>query len=171
MTTQGSPLDSIPPHPQAVSVTGGLDHLPGHVIRRLHQISVGIFHQELQELNLTPVQYGAMQTVLEQPGIDQRTLARFMALDTSTTAGVVDRLESRGLLQRSLSPEDKRVRLLSLTQEGRALCQQARPRVLRAQELTLAPLNAQERVTFMQLLNRLVKENNDFSRAPSDSVR
>ena len=171
MTTQGSPLDSMPPRPQSVSVSGGLDHLPGHVIRRLHQISVGIFHQELQELNLAPVQYGAMQTVLEQPGIDQRTLARFMALDTSTTAGVVDRLESRGLLQRSLSPEDRRVRLLSLTQEGRALCQQARPRVLRAQELTLAPLNAQERGTFMQLLNRLVKENNDFSRAPSDSVR
>lgn len=169
MTSLGIPLDSVAmstPTPPT-----GIDRLPGHAIRRLHQISVGIFHQELQDLNLTPVQYGALQTVQSQPGIDQRTLARQIALDTSTTAGVVDRLEARGLLQRSLSPDDKRVRLLSLTTEGHALCEQARPGVLRVQAQMLAPLSAAERETFMALLNRLVTENNEFSRAPSDAGR
>jgi len=171
MTSQGSPSGS-PYTPKPVFQTsGGLDQLPGHAIRRLHQISVGIFHQELQEYNLTPVQYGALRTLLDQPGIDQRTLARLIALDTSTTAGVVDRLEARGLLQRNLSPEDKRVRLLSLTEEGRALCALAQPKVLRAQELTLGPLSPDQRQTFMQLLNQLVKENNEFSRAPSETGR
>ncbi len=152
------------PHP-------GIDRLPGHAIRRLHQISVGIFHQELQDLNLTPVQFGVLQTVQNQPGLDQRTLARLIALDTSTTAGVVDRLEARGLLQRSVSPDDKRARLLSLTAAGVALCDQARPGVMRAQALTLAPLSADERATFMALLDRLVTENNAFSRAPSGAGR
>jgi DNA-binding MarR family transcriptional regulator len=148
-----------------------IDQLPGHAIRRLHQISVGIFHQEMQDLNLTPVQYAALRTVHGQPGIDQRTLARLIALDTSTTAGVVDRLEARGLLQRSLSPEDKRVRLLTLTPEGSELLLQAQAGVLRAQELTLAPLTPQQRQAFIELLNLLVKENNDFSRAPSETSR
>ena len=73
-----------------------IDHQPGHYIRRLHQISVGIFLQELGEIGITPVQYAALQTVANHPGIDQRTLARTIALDASTTGGVVDRLEARG---------------------------------------------------------------------------
>lgn len=162
------PLDSkaMASHPQLEST--GIDQLPGHAIRRLHQISVGIFHQEVQALNLTPVQYGALHTVHNQPGIDQRTLASLIALDTSTTAGVVDRLESRGLLQRSLSPEDKRVRLLSVTAEGTELLRQALPGVLRAQERILDPLTPQQRQTFLEWLNLLVKENNELSRAPSE---
>lgn len=145
-----------------------LNRLPGHAIRRLHQISVGIFHQELETLNLTPLQYGALLTVRDQPGTDQRSLARLIALDTSTTAGVVDRLEARGLLERQHSPQDRRVRLLYLTRSGLELLAEAEPAVTRTQALILAPLNAAQQRTFMQLLQRLVDENNRFSRAPSD---
>ena len=119
-----------------------LNALPGHAIRRLHQIAVGIFHQEAQALNLTPVQYSVLRTVATQPGIDQRTLASAVALDTSTTAGVVDRLETRGLMQRNASAQDKRVRLLTLTPDGQALLQAAEAPMLRAQALILAPLSA-----------------------------
>lgn len=147
--------------------SSGLNHLPGHAIRRLHQISVGIFHQEVESLNLTPLQYAALQTVREQPGIDQRTLARLIALDTSTTAGVVDRLESRGLLERQLSPQDRRVRLLFITLAGTDLLQAAEPAVAQAQALILAPLTESQQRTFMRLLQRLVTENNAMSRAPS----
>lgn len=149
----------------------GIEHLPGHAIRRLHQIAVGIFHQELQALNLTPVQFAALQTVAHQPGLDQRTLASLIALDTSTTASLIDRLEARGLLRRNLSPADKRVRLLSLTEEGLALCKAAQPGVRRTQDQILAPLTAAQRHTFMELLAVLVAENNGFSRAEREATR
>jgi MarR family transcriptional regulator, lower aerobic nicotinate degradation pathway regulator len=145
-----------------------LDHLPGHAIRRLHQISVGIFLQETQAHGVTPVQFAALQTVCNQPLIDQRTLARLIALDTSTTAGVVDRLQARGWLQRSLSPIDRRVRLLSITPDGEALLRQAQPSVAQAQQLILAPLSPEQQRTFMALLDQLVAANNAFSRAPSE---
>ncbi len=148
-----------------------LDVLPGHAIRRLQQISTGIFHQEVQEFGVTPVQYGALQTVHDQPGIDQRTLASLIALDVSTTAGVVDRLEARGLLVRNASSDDKRVRLLSLTSEGEDLLKKVIPAMLRVQELILAPLTPKQREVFMLLLNRLVTQNNEFSRAPGDTTR
>lgn len=155
----------------ATSQSLNLELLPGHAIRRLHQIAVGIFHQELQELNLTPVQFAALQTVANQPGLDQRTLAGLIALDTSTTASLLDRLEARGLLRRSLSPADKRVRLLSLTDEGGALCQAAQPGVQRTQRQILAPLTAAQRQTFMELLAVLVAENHEFSRAWNQDSR
>jgi len=142
---------------------------PGHVIRRLHQIAVGIFHQETQNLDVTPVQYAILQMVFNQPGTDQRTLASNIALDTSTTAGVVDRLEARGLLLRNASPGDRRVRLLTLTPDGEQLLADTVPHMERAQALILAPLSATQRTEFMQLLSLLVTENNALSRAPSDS--
>jgi MarR family transcriptional regulator, lower aerobic nicotinate degradation pathway regulator len=114
------------------------------------------------------VQFAALQTVCNQPLIDQRTLARLIALDTSTTAGVVDRLQARGWLQRSLSPIDRRVRLLSITPDGEALLRQAQPSVAQAQQLILAPLSPEQQRTFMALLDQLVAANNAFSRAPSE---
>ena len=78
-----------------------LDELPGHYIRRLHQIAVAIFLQETEAHGLTPVQFAALSKVGLTPGVDQRTLAGSIGLDTSTIAGVIDRLEARGLMQRN----------------------------------------------------------------------
>lgn len=147
-----------------------IDLQPGHAIRRLHQISVGVFLQELAELGITPVQYGALQAVANQPGIDQRTLARAIALDASTTGGVVDRLEARGWLERRMSPDDRRTRLLYLTAAGEQGLSDAVPGMLRAQDQILAPLTARQREEFMRLLLILVTQNNALSRAPSDTT-
>lgn len=148
-----------------------IDDQPGHNIRRLHQISVGIFLQELGELGITPVQYAALQTVANHPGIDQRTLARTIALDASTTGGVVDRMESRGWLERRTSPEDRRSRQLVLTDAGVALLSDAVPAMLRAQDHILAPLSDRQRAAFMKLLCLLVHTNNEHSRAPSEAMK
>ncbi|MCC7101314.1 MAG: winged helix-turn-helix transcriptional regulator [Rubrivivax sp.] len=144
------------------------DEIPGYHIRRLQQIAVAIFLQETETSGLTPVQYGALQAIANQPGSDQRTLARSIGLDTSTVAGVIDRLEARGLVQRNQSPDDRRVRLLTLTPSGRALRAKVVPAMRRAQARILAPLPPSERGEFMRMLRTLVKANNELSRAPSE---
>lgn len=144
-----------------------LEALPGHFIRRLQQIAVAVFLQETEPFGVTPVQYASLQAIRRTPGIDQRSLARSIGLDTSTMAGVIDRLETRGLMVRSASPDDRRVRLLSLTDEGQALLGQVEPAVLRAQTRMLEPLPKKEQQTFMRMLREIVKANNDLSRAPS----
>ncbi len=146
-----------------------LDDLPGYHIRRLHQIAVAIFLHEAESHGVTPVQFAALQAVASTPGIDQRTLARTIGLDTSTTGGVVDRLEARGLLLRSANPDDRRVRLLTLTDTGHTLLADARPAMLRAQRRILEPLPAAERKEFMRMLRALVVANNALSRAPSEA--
>ena len=161
-------MSSAPDTAPVAQATVDINTQPGHAIRRLHQIAVGIFLQETQAHGITPVQYAALQVVHNQPGIDQRTLARTIAQDTSTTAGVVNRLELRGLLTRNTTPEDRRVRQLHLTPEGEQLLQDLVPDMLRAQELMLAPLTEQERPEFMRMLLRLITENNALSRAPGE---
>ena len=138
-----------------------LESQPGHAIRRLHQAAVAIFAHEIGDLGITPVQYAILQMVHNQPGFDQRTLARNIALDTSTTAGVVDRLEARGVLTRNASPSDRRVRLLSLTPAGEQLLLDTIPRMEKAQQRILAPLSPAQQAEFMRLLHLLLDKSPD----------
>ncbi|MDP1649320.1 MAG: hypothetical protein Q8M01_14125 [Rubrivivax sp.] len=52
---------------------------------------MAIFLQETEGQGVTPVRVGALQSVCNTPGIDQRSLARSFGFDTSTIAGVVTR--------------------------------------------------------------------------------
>jgi DNA-binding MarR family transcriptional regulator len=143
--------------------------LPGHYIRRLQQIAVAIFLQETETHGITPVQYAALQTVGNTPGVDQRTLAGAIGFDTSTIGGVIDRLEARGLMLRSTAREDRRVRRLSLTAAGQAKLAEMLPAMLRAQARMLEPLPEAERAEFMRMLHCLVTANNELSRAPHEA--
>jgi DNA-binding MarR family transcriptional regulator len=130
--------------------------VPGHRIRRLQQIAVALFMQESGSTAVTPVQFAVLQTLAGQPGIDQRTLARSVSFDTSTIGGVVDRLEARGLLTRSHSPGDRRVRLLELTAEGEALLDSLTPSMQRTQKRLLEPLSPAERKEFMRMMQLVI---------------
>ena len=82
--------------------------LPGHLIRRLHQISVSAFAGEANAagLDLTPVQFAALSMLNDHPDIDQATLAGLIAYDRVTLGGVVNRLAARGLIERKISATD-----------------------------------------------------------------
>jgi len=156
---------SLDPAPHAAEID--LDALPGNAIRRMQQIAVAIFLQEAEATGITPVQFAALQALANSPRVDQRTLSRSIGFDTSTIASVIDRLEARGLVQRSLDPADRRVRLLALTPEGEAMLARVVPAMRRAQERMLQPLPPAERAEFMRMLLTLVRGNNAFSRAPA----
>ena len=140
---------------------------PGHHIRRLQQIAVAVFLHEAADSGITPVQYAALQTVANQPEVDQRTLAALAGLDTSTLGSVIDRLEARGLIERRASASDRRVRLLRLTPAGRRTLDGLIPAMRRAQRRILAPLPAAQQREFMRMLKALVAGNNELSRAPA----
>lgn len=131
--------------------------LPGHYARRVNQAAVALFTEEIGDLKLTPVQYAALQTICNRPGIDQTTLAKAIAFDTSTINGVIDRLEARGLLERNASPTDKRVRLITPTALGKETLQEAIPRVLNSQERLMEPLSEKERKEFLRLAKLLIR--------------
>lgn len=161
------PPPTVPPAKRAAA-NPDLHELPGHLIRRLQQIAVAVFLQETEALGVTPVQFAALHAVVAAPGLDQRTLAGQIGLDTSTVAGVVDRLEARGLLTRAVSPTDRRSRVLAPTPAGLEALAAVQPAMLRAQERILAPLPKGERREFMRMMKLLVDANNEHSRAPTE---
>ena len=139
---------------------------PGHLFRRMQQIAVAIFMEECATFELTPVQYAALVAIREHPGIDATRLSSIVAFDRSTIGDVLERLESKELIVRRSTPEDRRLKLLNLTSRGRNVLAAILPAVDRAQERMLAPLSPSERRKLVQLLSALVDCNNESSRAP-----
>ena len=155
----------MPPPSSSLPPALDLYEHPGHLLRRAQQISVSIFYDEMGA-ELTPVQYAMLSRLAGHPGIDQVSLAGLAAIDTSTGATVCARLEEKGLLERKVIPHNRRQRALTITAEGTRLLAALDAGAQRLRDRLLAPLTAQEQQTFMELLARLVNENNDQSRAP-----
>ncbi|MFV3131003.1 MarR family winged helix-turn-helix transcriptional regulator [Niveispirillum sp. KHB5.9] len=143
-----------------------LEELPGFLVRRLGQISTALFLEETAGLDLTPPQYGVLMTIAAEPGRDQTFLSCRTALDRATITGVVDRLETRGLIRREVDPDNRRARLLYPTPDGLALLDRTGGRVDKVTEKLLSPLPADEQRLFLDLLRRLVEGNNQASRVP-----
>ena len=139
---------------------------PGYLFRRMQQIAVAIFMEECKAFDLTPVQYAALVAIQTHPGIDATRLSAVIAFDRSTLGSVIERIETKGLIERRSSPDDKRVKLLYLTRSGAALLREIVPAVDRAQARMLQPLKAADRKTLVALLSQLVDLNNESSRVP-----
>ena len=143
---------------------------PGHLIRRAHQIAVSMFYTTIG-YDVTPIQYAVLRILQDHPGIDQVTLARYCALDTSTAADLAVRLEERGLVKRMMPMKSRRFRVLHLTPEGVVLLKKLVPCVYMMNRRLVQPLNKDEQKIFLRLLKKFVHLNNERSRAPLDRSR
>lgn len=141
--------------------------MPGHLLRRCQQIGVAIFLEECDGLELTPLQFAVLQALASRGALDQVSLAGLTAMDRSSTAQVVGKLEQRELIGRQRSRADQRAKIVRITARGKQLLAAALPRVQAAQQRIVAPLDAAEREQLMALLKKLADGNNASSRAPA----
>ena len=135
--------------------------------RHLHQICVTAVTAEVAEANLTLIEFSVLALLGDSPGIDQNTMADWKSIDRTTISAAVQSLEEKNLIEREVNEKDRRGRLLYLTKAGAALRSRIRPKSLAAQEGVLATLTPAERKTFLDLLFRVVKANEDLARPGS----
>jgi DNA-binding MarR family transcriptional regulator len=139
---------------------------PGHLVRRVQQISSALFAEECAEFDLTSVQYAAMVAIHANPQVDATRLSGLIAFDRSTLGDVLERLETKGWIVRTHSPQDRRIKLLSLSPDGEDTLRKVGPAVARVQQRLLAPLAPQDRTVMVQLLAQLADLHNEILPAP-----
>lgn len=142
---------------------------PGVLVRRLHQVHSAMFQEEAAGFGVTPVQYSLMTLLMEQPGLEQGAAAAGLRLDRFTTADVVRRLETAGLL-RPRPGQDRRAKALFLSTKGRRVFEDMRDAVARAHDRLLEPLPPARRRAFLRLLRELVNHHGTAG-AASPKVR
>lgn len=137
-----------------------LNDMPGHLIRRLHQISTQTFQHKMQDAGheITPVQFATLEALHSHPGIEQAQVASIIAYDRATIGGVIDRLEQKGLIIRKVSLRDRRAREVSLSDTGQKTYTQIAPIVKELQNSILQNLNHQEQQEIISLLQKTVGE-------------
>jgi len=75
---------------------------------------------------LTPLQAKALLAA-EEP-VPMRRIADHLHAEPSNVTAIIDRLESRGLVERRADPGDRRVKLVAATEAGRAVAADVRAR-------------------------------------------
>jgi DNA-binding MarR family transcriptional regulator len=130
--------------------------MPGHLIRRLNQVSTALFRERMAEigLDLTPVQYATLEALADLPDIDQARLATTIGYDKVTIGGVVDRLVAKRMIDRRPSATDRRAMALRLTQNGVVLLDRARPQVRILQGEILPGLSHDEQRLLIALMRK-----------------
>ncbi len=137
---------------------------PGYLVRRLHQIHVAMFLENVANGEMTPIQYGLLSILATRPNIDQFTIGEELGLDRANVAGILQRLESRKLISRVVDAENRRRKICLATPKGLALVKRYDQQMQDCQKRLLSPLSPTEREVFMTLLSRLVEANNESGR-------
>ena len=89
--------------------------------------------------------------------LPMRRLAQKLRCEPSNVTGIVDRLETRGLVERRPDPNDRRVKLAAATEEGRRMARSLQESLDFARE-PLAGLSAKERESLRDLLQKMLGE-------------
>ncbi len=131
---------------------GLLPNLLGYRLWRAQQAVFRDFAQTIPELS--PGRVGILLLIDANPGVTQSRLAQAVSLDRSTMVGVIDALESRGLVERRRG-KDRRTNGLWLTPSGRVLLARIKRRIQQHERRVAARLTAAERSQLLELLNKL----------------
>lgn len=73
------------------------------------------------DLDLTPAQARLLQDLDPERPVPMTELASTLACDASNITGLVDKLETRGLIERTPNPADRRVKMIAVTTSGAEL--------------------------------------------------
>lgn len=113
------------------------------------------FTELLAPLGLQPPHFGVLRRLHDSEGCSQQTIADAMRLRRSVMVGLIDELESMGLVERRRHPADRRANALYLTAQGKQVLSRADRLAVQLDDELLAPIPADERQVFVEYLRVL----------------
>ncbi len=129
----------------------------GWYIKRIDNALEKEANQNLQAIKLTMQQNHALVMLIhaENHTMSLKALEEDFGAAQSTVAGLVSRMEKKGLVEAVNDPGDKRVKLVRLTAEGERLCAVSREDVVRSEERLTSRLSPEEREVFLSCLKKV----------------
>jgi DNA-binding MarR family transcriptional regulator len=112
--------------------------------------------QRASELDLTYAQSQVLYYVCDHPECHMGDVAKAFGVTLPAVTHIVDRLEQKQFLLRADHPADRRVYILELTRQGKALVQELRTMQKRGVEQVLTRMSADDRGKVIKGLEALV---------------
>ena len=136
--------------------TYAIDDSYGYLIRRLQASLLRHIDRRFQLFDLTALQWSPLLLLAQKKGNTAAALARNLDIDTGAMTRMLDRLESKKLVQRTRSTGDRRVVHLELTREGQRVVQQVPFVLAEVLNLHLEGFAPAEMKQLMGFLRRMV---------------
>lgn len=118
------------------------------------------YNQSLQlavaELGLSVPKMRALFALAAKGPLTVNELTVVAVSEQSTMSRTLDQMERGGLIERSVSKADNRVRVVQLTQEGRDTYRSVWPKMHAAEEALFAGLTPQQRDAFLDTLSHIL---------------
>jgi|SRR5438270_12071526 len=106
-------------------------------------------------LSLGLSDFAVLEVLLHKRAQPVNVIGKKVLLTSGSITSAIDRLESRKLVRRTAHPEDRRARLVELTENGKSLIECAFQRHALDMEETLAVLTPDERLELIRLLKKV----------------
>jgi DNA-binding MarR family transcriptional regulator len=135
--------------------TSFLQTLMGYNARRAALSIIELFLERLAPYGLKPVDFSVMSTIQHNPGVTSRQLCATINLLPPNLVGLIQSLESRGLIERKPHPHDGRAVGLHASPKGQALMVQAEQTASELEIEKTAKLTPAQRKTLLTLLQKI----------------
>lgn len=142
-----------------------------HLLHRAQQLAADRFAFLVGESGVTLRQFAVLAAIEEQPGLSQTDLVRATGIDRSTLADMMNRMEKRGLVVRSASPNDGRANAVALALAGEQILQAATKHARAADAAILDVLPKNKRRAFQATLEMLADIADRMARVAERDVR
>ncbi|HZO84633.1 MAG TPA: MarR family transcriptional regulator [Verrucomicrobiae bacterium] len=116
------------------------------------------FAELLAPLHLSPPHAGILRVLSKSAGLSQQELASTLNMHPSRLVGLVDELETNGILERQEKVDDRRTHALHLTDEGQAILGEISRIAKEHQDSLLASLGKEEREQLAEILQRIADD-------------
>ena len=131
----------------------------GALIKRVSEMFDKKANSGLAEYGITVSQMKLLVMIKESKAesVALKELERYFELTQATIAGLVIRLEKKGLVLGFADPSDKRIKRVRITDEGRALCENSKVEMAAYEDWLLKSLNKEEREELNWLLAKVYR--------------
>jgi DNA-binding MarR family transcriptional regulator len=134
----------------------------GFLVSQLGFFSSQRFAAALDPLGIGPREFLLLRFVAASAGQSQQALAQRLGIPPSRMVALVDDLEERGLVERRLDPDDRRVRGLHLTERGEGTVERAARVAIEYESKLCSSLDEGERDQLIDLLQKLQQGETDL---------
>lgn len=129
----------------------------GSLIKQIHDELEKNANNAMRAYDITMAQCGTLIALngASEHQMSLKELERLLHVAQSTAAGIVTRLEQKGLVESFGSAEDRRIKLVRLTPAGMERCREAERNMEETEESLLSGLTETERSLFLSLLKKV----------------
>lgn len=131
------------------------EHYIGYMITDVGRLLRTVFERRVRSLGLTRAQWVVIARLHHRPGLSQSEVADLLEIEKATAGRLIDRMQTKGWLERRDDPNDRRINRLHLTAEAERMHALIWPLAQATVDESLSHLSGAERRMLTKLMQRV----------------